>query len=252
MFLLMRKLIYFSLVIAICACADDSANPIGGLSGTGTGGSLASFLVTNNNLYVLAGDELLTYNLENENRLLYTSSLKLPSLLETIAPYENYLFLGSSNAVHFLNRDNPDQPQLISTYQHFTACDPVVAKGSIAYSTIRSTGCRGATSGPDLLDAIDISDISNPRVLYSRFVDAPYGLAINDDFLFVCENGGISVFSTSSTNEPVFVANNKIGDGVAYDIILKDDFLIVVTSEGIFNVTYDLAGNMQILGQITS
>jgi hypothetical protein len=248
----MKKLIYLFLIITICACVDDSASPIGSLSGTGTGGSLASFLVTNNNLYVLAEDELLTYNLENENRLTYMSSLKLPSLLETIAPYENYLFLGSSNAVHFLDRANPDQPQLISTYQHFTACDPVVARSSIAYSTIRSTGCRGIGSGPDLLDAIDISDISNPKVLSSQFVSSPYGLAINNDFLFVCENNGVSIFDTSSANEPILISSNQIGDGIAYDIILKDDFLIVVTSEGIFNVTYDLAGNMQILGQITS
>jgi hypothetical protein len=252
MLLLMKKISTLFLILIVFACAEDGANFDGNFSGIGTGGSLASFLVTNNNLYVLSDDELLTYNLNNPSRLTFTSTLKLPSHLETIAPYENYLFLGSSDAVYFLNRSNGDMPSLISVYQHVTACDPVVARNSVAYSTIRSTNCRGIIQGNDLLDAIDISDIANPQVIYSMSVDSPYGLSINDDFLFVCEADGISIFNTDNVDNPILISKTKIGNGTALDIIQSDGFLIVVTTEGIFNVTYDLNGQLQILGQVTS
>jgi hypothetical protein len=248
----MRRISFIFLIIFVFACADDSLNPAGNFSGIGTGGSLASFLVTNNNLYVLSDDEMLTYNLNNESRLTFTTALKLPSHLETISPYENFLFIGSTDAVYFLERSNGDMPTLISTYEHVTACDPVVARNSVAYSTIRSTNCRGIISGVDLLDAIDISDIANPKVIYSTQVDSPYGLAVNDDFLFVCEAGGITIFNTDVVTNPILISKTKIGDGVALDIIQNDGFLIVMTTQGIFNVTYDLDGNMEILGQVTS
>lgn len=253
MLLLMKRSLIVIMLLGFFACEDNSDTlPIdGSLGGSGQGGSLASFLVTGNNLYILAKNEIISYNISNSTNLTYTSSLRLPSLLETVYRHENYLFLGSNNAVYFLNLVDPDYPKLVSSYDHVTACDPVVARNQVAYSTIRSTNCRGIISGEDLLDAIDISDLENPQVLSSKSVTKPYGLAVNSDFLFVCENGGISVFDIETPENPSFISNTKLGEGEAYDIIPRNGYLIVVTSDGIFNVDYNQEGEFTILGEIT-
>ncbi len=248
----MKKLLTIFITILIITSCEDGDISSSSFAGTGTGGSLASFMVTGKNLYVLAGSQLKTFNVEEGDGLEQKSTLYLPSWLETIFLYETRLFVGSNNAVHFLDIDDTDNPVYISSWQHVTSCDPVVARHGIAYSTIRVTDCRsGRPETRDQLDVINIKDIRNPTLLNSQQLDTPFGLAITANYLFVCEQGGISVFDNSDPENPVWRYNAKLGEGVAKDIIVRNGHLIVVTTEGIFNVSVDDDGMLTQRGRIT-
>ncbi len=74
-------------------------------------------------------------------------------------------------------------PTSFSTYQHITACDPVVVEGDRAYVTLRSGNTCGGTQ--DLLEVIDISDKYEPNRRLSSFsMTEPYGLGIDNGISF--------------------------------------------------------------------
>lgn len=87
------------------------------------------------------------------------------SNLETIFPYGDKVFIGSNDQVYFLGFDGDNKLDLLSSYRHITACDPVVAANGIAFSTLRNTGCR--FNSDEVLDVIDISNIENPQLIKS-------------------------------------------------------------------------------------
>ena len=147
-------------------------------------------------------------------------------VLETIFPYGDNLLIGSQNGVYFMDLSQPTNPILISSYEHVTSCDPVVARNGVAYSTLRSTGCNFARGG-DVLDVIDISDLSSPRLIRSYTSSEPYGLAVTANFLFVCEKGGISVIDNSDPSDLQYL-NLFLIDGA----VPKDNYRIERTSGG--------------------
>ncbi len=249
-----RGTLYSFLIIAMIAfgCENGDANAEASITGgTGTGGSLASFLVTGDNLYVVTGSDLKSFNLTDGDGIEHRGTLTLDSFLETLFLYESRLLIGSNDAVYFVDINDPDSPRLISEYQHFTSCDPVVARGNIAYSTLRTTGCRWA--GQELLDVIDISDLNNPRTIASYGVNTPYGLTVTQDYLLVCENGGISVINNSDPANLQWLERFTFESGaVPFDIINTGDVMIVTTDSGIFNIELSENGTLTVLGEITA
>ena len=156
--------------------------------------------------------------------------------------------IGSRESVLFLDISTPDTPVLLSTYDHITSCDPVVASNNIAYSTLRSTRCRRGNA--DQLDVIDFSDINNPTILRSYNVNAPLGLAVVDEFLFLCQDNGLTMYGASNPENLVTLGRISFDNATALDVIPTEDFLIVTTNRGVFNVAYTDLGDMQVLGQI--
>ncbi len=63
--------------------------------------------------------------------------------VETIFISDEHMYVGTSNGMHILSLEEPSVPILLSTYQHITACDPVVVDGNKAYVTLRSGICAG-------------------------------------------------------------------------------------------------------------
>ncbi len=75
--------------------------------------------------------------------------------VETVFIAEDMLYVGTSNGMHILSLANPSSPNFLSTYQHITACDPVVVEGDWAYVTLRAGNICGGTQ--NLLEVIDIA-----------------------------------------------------------------------------------------------
>lgn len=246
----MKKLLIFLLIIVCFACDNDSNDFSPNLSGTGTGGSLAQFTILNNNLVVLNGSSVRNYGIEDDGQLTFINELPIGGELETIFPYNNNILIGSSNAVHFLGFDGDNLLTYLSEYSHLTACDPVVAKNGLAFSTLKISDCRSGTI--DFLEAIDISDIENPQVLKVYETDSPFGLAIMDSFLFVCEKGGLSMYSYAGNGELTEVDFQEIPNVVPLDLIIANSHLIIRTDDGFLNLSYGDTGLGSVLGSITT
>lgn len=245
-----KKLVWLFALVMVVACGDDGTdftptNP----GGTGTAGSFASFVIVGDYLYAINGQALKTFRLLDNGQLNFRNELSLNATLETVFPYGDMLLIGSQEGVFFLDRATPEAPSFISVYRHITACDPVVASGSIAFSTLRSTRCR--FGGADQIDVIDFTDIENPTIIKSYDAVDPLGLAVSGDFLFVCENGGLKMYEAGDPSSLLNLGELFFEGATPLDVIPNDNYLIVTTNRGIYNVSYDNLGNMQIIGQVT-
>ena len=244
-----KRLLLFCTLLALFACAADSNDFTPDLGGTGTAGSLARFTIVGNNLLVLKSDALIQYRIESNGQLSQVRFLDFfNSNLETVFPYGENVLVGSNNGVHFLGFDNQGIIELLSTYSHLTACDPVVAANGLAFSTLRSSNCRFNTR--EVLDIIDISDIENPRIVKSYDTEAPYGLTISGNNLFVCERGGLAMYDVANPESILLKVFMDFNDELPLDVIHAQGNLILRTDQAIYNMSYTSSGVFNILAQI--
>jgi hypothetical protein len=157
----------FPLLITLVAagmfysCSKDSLNSMAANNAqTGKGGSLARFTISGNYLYAVDNHSLYAYSLAKPSapEKVYTSSINFD--IETIYPFDKYLFLGTKTGLYIYSIEKPQDPQLVGEAKHARSCDPVVANDSVAFVTLKgSGGCGPATSG---LYIHDIKNITNP------------------------------------------------------------------------------------------
>ncbi len=239
----------------VVSCTDDSpslsketssgVDGIGG--GTGQGGSLARFTIANNHLYVVTIDAIFTYSLANPAQPEYKGKTVISTVAETVYSMGDYLFLGTQNGVEILSISNPANPTRVSTYSHITSCDPVVARGNYAYSTLRTgTNCN---RGVNMLDVINISNIKNPYAENSISMENPKGLGISGDYLFVCDNSKLKTFEILSNGSLKFIKDRTISG--CFDVIGQDGKLIVVSGDGVYQFAVDAIGDLTLQSKIS-
>lgn len=218
-------------------------------SGPGVGGSLARFGLSGNHLYLLDGDGLQTVNVSAETEPVVKGRQTIAWDIETIFPYKQNLFIGSSSGMHILSISNPESPVKISTYQHIRSCDPVVVDDNYAYVTLRSgTMCQGFTNQ---LEVIDIENLESPQLLKTYPMTNPHGLGIDGHTLFICDgNDGLKAFDASDINkiDQNLIAHYK--DINALDVIPFNNVLMMIGEDGIFQFDYSDPKNIRLLSKI--
>ena len=233
LFLLSISTILFS----TCSMQDSNMNGVmNNPNNTGQGGSLARFAIQGNRLYVVNKTSLITMDISNPSQVKQTHKTDIGFGIETIFPYQGKLFIGSEDAVYIYDFANPDRPELLSRYQHITACDPVVAQGNYAYVTLRSSTGR-CWRAANLLEVLDISDAQNPRMVNSMQMQNPHGLGVSGDNLFVCEGDfGLKRFDISTPTQPVEI--EFLRDVASFDVIPRNQTLIVTGKKGLYQYDY--------------
>ncbi len=227
------------------------AGVIGANSNTyGVGGSMARFITYDDYLYALESTwNLKSINISNIDDLKVENEVSLWGNVETLFIADAYLYVGTSNGMHILDLANPGTPNFLSTYQHITACDPVVVEGDKAYVTLRTGNWCGGTQ--NLLEVIDISDKYEPKRLSSFSMRKPYGLGIDNGTLFVCEGEyGLKVYDASdetSITSHLIAAFPGIN---AYDVIPMESFLFMIGEDGFYIYDYSDLNNISILGSL--
>lgn len=221
----------------------------GASPGSGLGGSFARFAIYQDFLYVVDNWNMHVFDVNTLTDPAKLSTVELGWGIETIFPYNDKLFIGSNTGMQIFDNSVPQDPQFLSTFNHARACDPVVAQGNYAYVTLRSgNACFGIT---DQLDVIDISNIEQPLLVKTYFMDNPHGLAIDDNLLFLCEGDyGLKVFDVTD--------KESIGDHLlshlptipAYDVIAIDSHLILVGAQGIYQFDYTDPQELKLLSVI--
>ena len=121
-------------------------------------------------------------------------------------------------------------------------------QGNLAYVTLRSgTGCR---NGLNLLDIIDVSNLSAPRVLKSIPMINPHGLGVDGTMLFICEgDSGLKMFDLSNPTDPKLLQH--ITNVRSYDVIPSRNVLIVTGKDGIYQYSYADRKELKLLSKLT-
>lgn len=224
---------------------EVSINP----SGAGIGGSMARFCIRNNYLFALHSNNLKVFNLQNVPGISLTNETYITREVETLFPYRDKLFMGTTTGMLVYDISKANNPVLISEFNHISSCDPVVINGDYAYVTLRSgTQCNGFANQ---LDIIDISDISSPYLVKSYEMINPHGLGIDGSTLFLCDGAdGLKVYDVS---DPLKVDKNKLAHyrGIStYDVIPLSGLLILIGKDGLFQYDYSNLDSLKLLSSI--
>ncbi|MBK7410196.1 MAG: hypothetical protein IPJ40_20355 [Saprospirales bacterium] len=230
----------------------DLAAPSSNASGAGVGGSMARFTLSNGHLYTVDDFNLRVFSLAAPLQPSLVNTVSMGWGIETIFPYDHYLFIGSTNGMYIYDNANATAPGYIAQLAHANACDPVFVSGNYAYVTLREgTFCEGFDNQ---LDLVNISNIYSPYVEKTFPMENPHGLSINDNTLFLCEGAhGLKVFDIS---DPLKLDKNRldyIKNIDAYDVISvpgKDNVLLLIGKDGFYQYDSSKPDNLKLLSKI--
>lgn len=210
-----------------------NSTSIGGT--TGVGGSFARFTIVGDYLYVLHRNTLFTYLISDPANPQFLGPVQIGSGNETIHHNGNHLFLGADQGMRVYSIQDPTRPRFVGEYTHATACDPVIVINNYAYVTLHSgTECRGNINQ---MDVLDVSNVSQPRLLNTLPMKQPKGLGGNSEYLYVCDKDEVVIFSLLDPILPEKVGAIAIEN--PYDIIVLNDLLMVTSQEGIHQYTLE-------------
>lgn len=236
----MHKLRLLPFLLLLSSCAEDSASDgsPSGSGGIGQAGSLATFTIAKDNLYVMDTSSVIGFSLTDpidpqeidRHQLFFNDG-------ETIFNHQNkYVLVGKRTGVDLIELNDIGEMTFLAEHSHITSCDPVIAQGNRSFVTTRASDiCGGAQS---LLEVLDITDASFPLVIYSQEMTAPSGLAVSGDDLFVCDlDEGLKRFKIFDTEEAFYLETGYISNVFACnDIILSGDHIILNHDKGITQI----------------
>lgn len=228
--------------------ASGASTGISG-SGVGAGGSMARFGIKEDVLYVMDQNTLKVFDITNKTNPAKINDIYPGWGIETMFLTENEMFLGTTTGMVILDISVPSSPVSMGFFSHARSCDPVVVDDTLAYITLRTgTGCGGNLN---VLDVVNIKDITKPKAVISYGMTNPHGLGKDGDLLFICDgSAGLKIYDAS---DPKKITNNLIyryPDINAYDVIPVDNVLVLIGDDGLYQYDYSDVKNIKLLSTI--
>lgn len=247
----MKKFVlFFAAIILIafsCTKSDSiNSNDAAGVPGNdaGQGGSMAKFSISGNHLFIINESQLKVYDITNEDNPVSISTLDVDFGIETVFTLGDYLFIGSINGMYIYDIADPNNILYLSSYQHITSCDPVVANDSLAFVTLNATSTCQWQGGENRLDVLDITNKVNPKLLTSIPMNGPNGLGIYENYVIVCDGeNGVAFYDYSNPYALDYVSG--ISGIHAYDVIVRENRMLLVGQDGLFQ--YDISNVEQVV-----
>ncbi len=230
--------------LVFTACSMSEKSDSGAIDGnvSGKGGSLARFTISGNYLYTVDQASLHTFSLSDVEHPQKVSDKSLGIYTETIYPYQNSLLLGTETGMFVYDLSNPANPQQVTYFQHIRSCDPVVAQDNYAYVTLNTSNQR-CFNGTNELQILDIKNMNSPQLVKTMSLTTPLGLDIDNDTLYVCDQG-LKVFNIANKQNPVQL--NYFSDIQAQDVIHQPGRLIVIGTDGLHQYIQTATGLQKI------
>lgn len=218
-------------------------------STVGVAGSMARFIARNDHLYTIDNQEMHIFDISNAEAPSESGSLSIGWNIETLFPYNEYLFIGSQTGMFVYSTLSPGSPTFLTEFSHINSCDPVVFDGNYAYVTLRGGNECGGFANQ--LDVIDVSNMSNALLVKSYEMTEPYGLGVSDSLLFICDGSdGLKVYNKSDVMN---IDQNQIShfSGIqTFDVIPVNGVLIMIGSDGLYQYDYSDPTNIVQLSHI--
>ena len=242
-------LLFISLAFLSCEKFDITLNNNGIESKNnmeGKSGSMARIIVKGDYAYAVNNTSLKVIDIADPENPNYIRSVEIGFGIETIYPFKNYLFIGSSSGMFIYGLTNPENPEYLSEFEHITACDPVIANDSIAFVTLRNNIVCNRWNELKQIDIINVKDVQNPFLINSYTPDFdPYGLDRDDTHLFVCNGDkGLTIYHINKMIDGEKSMVNRISDIDAFDAIIWQGKLFIIGELGFYQ--YDFSDIMDI------
>ena len=99
---------------------------------------MARFTIVNNHLYAVSNSALNVVSIVNGADPVFTNKVQMTWGIETLYPFNNRLFIGSTTGMFIFDIANPTNPVQLGTFSHARKCDPVIADNTNAFVTLRT------------------------------------------------------------------------------------------------------------------
>jgi len=226
---------------------------------TGTNSSYARMITVGSYLYAININELVTFDATDPSNPTEINRQDVGDGIETLFHIDGTLLIGSSQGTFTFTIESTGIPTRRGQFDYNTLdipaerCDPVIASGDIAYATLYTLspgeGACGRDQVVNLLVVMDISDLDNPTLITTVETLSPRGLAIDGDYLFVCNDfQGFTIFDVSDPSLPTSI--NYIPEVEAFDVVAKEGRLIVVGGSELVQFDYTDIENLVRLSAI--
>ncbi len=246
-----NDLVYFSGGGFAQSSSSDAGSSFNSKSPAGIGGSLARFALLNSRLYTVSNQDLNVFNISTPQDPAFVKKVAITGWngnVETIFPFKNKLFIGSSNGMFIYSANNADNPELEGQFAHVRTCDPVIADDDFAFVTLHSGGgCGGFTNQ---MDVLDIKNISAPTLVKSYPLTNPHGLSKDKNLLFICDGlDGLKIFDATHVGNILPI--KQITGMETYDVIAYNNNAIVIAGDGLYQYDYSNINNIHLLSKIS-
>lgn len=213
----------------------------------GAGGSMARFTIVNNTLYAVSDFSLNVVSIANAADPVFSNKVDIGWGIETIYPFNNRLFIGSTSGMFIYDINNPSQPVKLGSFSHARSCDPVVADNNYAYVTLRSgTPCQGFI---EQLDVVDISNLNSPSLVKTYSMTNPHGLAKDGNLLIICDGrDGLKFYDATDVRN--LVLQKQITGLETYDVIAINGWALVVATDGLYQYDYTNVNNVNLISKL--
>lgn len=247
--LALRNILRIMVLPMMLSCASGKG---GKSSGVGQVGSTARFAIAGDFLYVLskkndstmesipgerlsprplAAEAILrAFDISNPPQPKPSGDTYVIPTAETLFVDSTQLYVGAQTGVEIYDISVPGRPIVQSRLNHFFACDPIVTEGSTAYVTLHgSPRCQGDVN---MLKIIDIADSTNPTIVTTFPMHAPFGLAVREGIAYICDGPvGLRVLDVRLPTEIQDLRG--VAEDICVDIILQNDRIITTGFTGI-------------------
>ncbi len=212
-------------MVFLDAAASSTSNS------SGAAGSTSRFAIQNQTLYTVTSSALNVLDLSNPEQPNFVKAIRIGSGIETIFPFQDKLFIGSTTGMQIFDVSNAINPVYTGMFWHGRSCDPVSADGHYAYVTLRGGGACGGANNE--LDVLDIADIYHPKLLKTIVLTSPRGLAKSENTLVVCDgSAGLRVFN--ATNPANLTLSQTITMSETADVIINENNVVVSATDGLY------------------
>jgi hypothetical protein len=225
-----KQLLAATVLVTVLFTSCDKASDSSAAAASGSNGSLTRFITVGNYLYIVDNSRLHTYSISNPAVPLLKNTSEVGFAIQTIFAHTDKLFIGSNSNMFIYTISNPEKPALTAQVNYFVrGKDPVVANDTVAYSTVRN----GFGPGGGVLNVFNIKNSSLPVTIAMIGMQNPYGLAMKDSALYVCEaDSGLKVFNIKNAYSPV-LKTAVVTNEVFYDIIVDGSLLVCYLKGGL-------------------
>jgi hypothetical protein len=218
-------------------------------SQTGTGGSMARFIINEDILYVIDQSNLHMFDIHQELSPISAGSKPIGWNIETVFIAREHLFIGSMTGMYIYSLKDPVNPEFISTYWHVTSCDPVVVEGNYAYITLRTGNI--CETDVNQLEIVDVHKLASPIKIKSYPMHNPHGLGIDQGILFICDgDAGLKIYDAS---DPLNLKANQLAHFAeinTFDVIPIQEHLIMIGEDGLYQYDYTNVKDIILLSMI--
>lgn len=256
----MKNLLYLLCFFCFVSCSDDSSRESTiGSGDTGVAGSYARFLTVGDFLYIVDDSSIKTFSTDDAENPELIDEQFIGERIESIFHFAQRLFVGSGAGLFIYQIEADGKPAQLSATNYFStfetfACDPVVADADHAFVTLNSleridSPCGSVEVNVNELRIYDIQDLTEPILLQQYPMQAPKGVGLDGDILFICDDtAGLKIFNVEDVYNIQLI--KEFTNFTTYDVITLDGLLLVVGPDNVYQFDYTDLEDIKLVAEI--